>query len=330
MTKGIHPAVKLLNSSTITTKEIWSIFSEVILNHQDPSKRDWPSHCLLPSSLWRVHASIIWTILANQTKYKLEVPDKITLEQCTETDYALGKWRLSQGIYQVDEDLSKSLLETELPDKIPSDVLLKLPEWAIYVELPNIDICGTKLIGFWAHLDWTEEDGGTDRLSMIILTSEHSFQPISIPLDGQSIAEHASNYCKNAVSIDYYNSIFKIAISYLLYICSQDPEITNEQKPNSAPSKTYCKASKNGLRIIPAPRPKFWKVGTEIGNKIRAQRHQTHTTSTKRSPHLRRAHWHGYWTGPRSDPNFAYKWLHPIFVNPQDDDENLDNQPQVN
>ena len=29
----------------------------------------------------------------------------------------------------------------------------------------------------------------------------------------------------------------------------------------------------------------------------------------KVSPHLRRAHWHGFWTGSKADPNFKYKWL---------------------
>jgi hypothetical protein len=33
--------------------------------------------------------------------------------------------------------------------------------------------------------------------------------------------------------------------------------------------------------------------------------------------HIRRAHWHGYWTGPKKEPEkrkFKLLWLHPILV----------------
>jgi hypothetical protein len=38
-------------------------------------------------------------------------------------------------------------------------------------------------------------------------------------------------------------------------------------------------------------------------------------------PHVRRAHWHTYWTGPRKDPQKrkpVLKWLSPILVNVED------------
>ena len=32
-------------------------------------------------------------------------------------------------------------------------------------------------------------------------------------------------------------------------------------------------------------------------------------------PHVRRAHWHGYWYGPREgERNFKLKWLPPVAV----------------
>ncbi len=34
-------------------------------------------------------------------------------------------------------------------------------------------------------------------------------------------------------------------------------------------------------------------------------------------PHLRKAHWHHYWTGPKSDPDqrkLVVRWIHPVFV----------------
>ncbi|MGC6378155.1 hypothetical protein ACNO7L_10190 [Bisgaard Taxon 45] len=40
-----------------------------------------------------------------------------------------------------------------------------------------------------------------------------------------------------------------------------------------------------------------------------------------RRPHIRRAHWHGYWTGKRDEPEnrkFDLKWLPPFAVGLKD------------
>ena len=46
-------------------------------------------------------------------------------------------------------------------------------------------------------------------------------------------------------------------------------------------------------------------------------------------PHIRRAHWHGYWAGPRKPKldmpedqqqrRFFYHWLHPMIVGGKED-----------
>lgn len=34
------------------------------------------------------------------------------------------------------------------------------------------------------------------------------------------------------------------------------------------------------------------------------------------SPHVRRAHWHGYWLGKRDNPtDLVIKWIAPVIVN---------------
>ncbi len=65
-------------------------------------------------------------------------------------------------------------------------------------------------------------------------------------------------------------------------------------------------------------------VGFRIGAALRA--HRTRSTGDSDSlptgiaqtPHIRSAHWHTYWFGPRSQPELRYRatrWLPPIGVN---------------
>lgn len=80
--------------------------------------------------------------------------------------------------------------------------------------------------------------------------------------------------------------------------------------------------TRQGLRAHPADRIQQWTVAWRIGAALAAAERREREpparagTPTGRSPkpHLRRAHWHLYWTGPgRAEPRV--KWLPPIPVN---------------
>ncbi len=88
-------------------------------------------------------------------------------------------------------------------------------------------------------------------------------------------------------------------------------------------------------RPIPEPRArtrhapplesvKNYQVGLRIGPLLRkgpVNRHNSSSESVHSDrtvmPHLRKAHWHHYWTGPKSDPDqrkLVVRWIHPVFV----------------
>jgi hypothetical protein len=71
------------------------------------------------------------------------------------------------------------------------------------------------------------------------------------------------------------------------------------------------------MRLFEADKPTVWTVGEETGAQIKKAR-ETATRKTGYSvrPHMRRAHWHGFWSGPLTAEkrDFAVKWLPPIFV----------------
>ena len=66
-----------------------------------------------------------------------------------------------------------------------------------------------------------------------------------------------------------------------------------------------------------------WDVGVRLGAALRRayQAAQTGGTDTHAGPraHIRRAHWHGFWSGPREgERRFDLRWLPPIPVNVED------------
>ena len=61
--------------------------------------------------------------------------------------------------------------------------------------------------------------------------------------------------------------------------------------------------------------------GTSVSASVRRSRHGSHTA---KRPHMRRGHWHHFWTGPMDsaqDRKLVLKWLPPIFVGSSQDGE---------
>jgi hypothetical protein len=112
-------------------------------------------------------------------------------------------------------------------------------------------------------------------------------------------------------------------VSIVLYLCSTAREIVgrgSDRKPSAQPryKHTWLKQPQTG-------QPKIWEVAFRLGAILRATPpsvpgpDQGGTHATPRS-HLRRAHWHAFWTGPKASPDrkLILKWLHPVLVNASD------------
>lgn len=104
------------------------------------------------------------------------------------------------------------------------------------------------------------------------------------------------------------------ACALLLYACTTNADIADPHTGPVPPAQVRAKAS-----------PHLWDVGWRIGAQLRSpRRHSGRSASASPSgrlatrPHVRRAHWHHYWTGPRTgspeDRSLVLKWLPPTLV----------------
>lgn len=276
---------------------------------------DWPQWCFLPLAAWFAIVSEGGNMPLNR------VPDVGRLA-------AIGTWRYSQGIYRFDESVYNALRETVPMGDMPVDVLYRLPEWSVYIETPGADWMGTPLHGFWAHLEFDINQQKPEL--RLLLDTEQSLMPIPLHMGKWTITEAVDRAMQEAIkqgcalgmtrpstpppSDDLAANLYGL-VSLVLYLCSDEPEIDDEREPGISPQRPTPTRTKNGWRLFPAKRPRVWSVGTELGEQLRKSAEPGETTGKTKSPHLRRPHWHGFWSGPRDgERRFNYKWLPIITV----------------
>ncbi|EMN92550.1 AcrVA2 family anti-CRISPR protein [Leptospira weilii] len=240
---------------------------------------------------------------------------------------ALVPWSLSKGIYRFSQELFEELIDSPLPEKIPSEILKKLPQWSIYVELPKNKIQDCN--GFFTFL---ESDKGRNELRILldydnrpaylaVLNLENHTIEESFNLFQQNIKNQLSNINEKITDslLEIYKQsqikILKKIVPLILYICSENAEIKGSF---SHSNYTQRFKEKSPSEISPASNVAIWDVGNELGERLRRFREKTQKNDLQlrsKTPHIRKAHWHHFWVGMKGSKALMVRWLTPIPVN---------------
>lgn len=119
-------------------------------------------------------------------------------------------------------------------------------------------------------------------------------------------------------SREEYKATFTSMLQLLLYLCSDEPDMPEIEHP--------VKRKTLSGRVRTPGEPRVWDVGVRISNVIRRYRNGGPAYRPARDsepgshasprPHVRSAHWHTYWTGPRQaifpERKPIVKWIPPI------------------
>ncbi|WP_192905784.1 AcrVA2 family anti-CRISPR protein [Geobacter anodireducens] len=293
-----------------------------MLANRGSSLPDWPKWCFLPMAGW-------YAIVSGGGGNR--VPPHMIADVGRLA--AIGTWRYSQGIYRFTTEMYQAIADTGLRGNLPSDVLMRLPEWCVYVETPDRIWLGTHLYGIWAHLESDANDGR--RELRLLLDTEDALIPIPVHLGDWTVEEAVTRminetarqsvvhlkrpFLRDVATDMQIADALRPLISLLLYLCSDEPEIDDDREPGAFPAQPHPRKTKQGLRWFPPDRPRIWTVGGKMAVRLREARQaaerSTSTGQRTLTPHIRRAHWHGFWTGPLDGPRrFSYHWLPPILV----------------
>lgn len=290
---------------------------------------DWPDWCWCPLS-----ASYAIVSGGGDNRVPLErVADVGALA-------TLAAWRMTQGIYRFDSDVFAALWDTPLA-KIPVEILYRLPEWCVYVEAPaeGYQVDGLDISGFFVHL---EHDVETDRPELrFAFDFGERLLPFPIHLTAETLAECVAAALRESErqaargGLDFSVSVETVGsavssmasvVSVVLYLCSVSADIADLRGKRDRPANPKPRKTKRGLRTFPPDvGATTWLVGHRIGASLRlaagggegragAGAGGAMERSSPR-PHIRRAHWHTYLTGPRDRPQKpVLKWLPPTPV----------------
>jgi hypothetical protein len=325
----------LLVAFTQNYPRAWSLAGELIRDKGKDGLPDWPDWCFLPL------AGSYAVVSAELGVSRIALPYIGDVARHA----ALCAWRLGQGIYRFDPAVFDAVRETPVAGDIPHDVLYRLPEWCIYIETPGMDAGGHPLHGAFVHL---EHDANTGRAELrLLLDTDAELIPVPLHLGPWSLAESiqrmaaeadqqaAAHGLPGAGSGDAGNrslvATVEPVVSLVLYVCSQSGDIG---VPGHQPARAAAKRTKRGLQFFPADKPATWDVGVRLGAALRRAYQAEQTGSDGQHsgprPHIRRAHWHGFRSGPRLRPDgseipaadraFDLRWMPPIAVNVDEND----------
>jgi len=307
--------------------DIFTSATEGLYLNREEAEVKWPYYCLVP--MYYCISYFDDMIKRGRAKFNPVEEEDYDSDEGRATvaaNFLITRWGYSKGIYRFDSELYEELLKTDLSKELPCDILLHLPECCLYVELP--ESCGC--VGFFATLDY-DLRRKTPTLLLGLVELDSVIHNIYIALDKGSLVDNLYKGAEACFSQIIYTTEeerkeaidrAKIAISLLLYIASEQPDISNRSAPKDTPFRgVRVKRANNGeLKLAIAPESKIWDVGVKEGHAIRQVKSQVrkYAEGGKRCPHIRRSHWHLYWTGHRDEPDDRkpkLNWVMQTFVN---------------
>ena len=240
-------------------------------------------------------------------------------------------WRASKGIYRFAPEIYEALISQPLTGNLPTDCLYHLPEWAVYIETPGLSYERHPMKGFIAHLDYNLFSRNVDLQFAMFLEGCDQPKMVALPfgegslLDAMNRVDQVDDLFmgkrdnRYIGSRDEYRQTFSSMLQLLLYLCSDEPDMPEIEHPQKR------RRLSGGFRSPEAPR--VWDVGVRISTAIRNYRAgevkrpwveaegEGHGHASPR-PHVRSAHWHTYWTGPREavfpEKKPVMRWIPPL------------------
>lgn len=306
----------------------------------EPLKQEykWPDWCYMPISIVLDNLSELYGYDQTVSVAGLAV--------------GLAGWRKYKNIFLVNQELAKELNAAELDDVIPVEALDQLPYPYIYVQIEGENLGALVFREYDSKNGWNELrlyiiDEQAEILSQPIL----HLKPGGTIREAMDEADEfgKANMKKfnlfagmneqmrtqlQAAFEDAYSVARKFTLDFMpliLYLCAENAEI-------SQPMAITGEKKSVQLEPINAPKDKagelsFYPVGEEVGIRIRDYKKKQQDPDrnsinengipkpngkggTKKSPHVRRGHYHHYWLGSRTQGTreLVLRWIAPMFI----------------
>lgn len=235
--------------------------------------------------------------------------------------------------YLFDEDLSTLLSEQDRETALERYALDHLPVDTFFVERKWKDSVGFIFSYISSNdsiliTDFSKRGKSSDfKKKSVYLEAERLIR--TLDLGGNVYLNGEIDKKDDAVDL-----IFNI-IQYIIYLTAVNAEIEPVTKMAIAKKQVErTRESKTTADTHPI-KTQISTVGYRFGNEYRRHKrdnkewsssgsHVGWSKGTKKTPHIRRSHFHGYWTGSKTDPQsrkLIVKWIQTVFVGSSDNGE---------
>lgn len=270
--------------------------------------------------------------------------DSVFVAYSEETLQGVAAWRTTKLHYAFDPDFYDALAATPMKGTPPSQIFERLPAKAFFISRKGgiqVDGDETLCYGYFVVIL-------NDQLLMMPMTNNSvSSGRFTLRMNKDTVECALDRICEegldssirviqghpNGTAAEKLVAIEKIrsnwpvheqrlretwggALSCLLYLCTEEPDVDSKQIPSSKIIRMGGR-----VRYSPAKFETQISVGIRFGSIFRKHLDSNSISAANSSagkvvmPHIRRAHWHTYWIGKKSDQKPELKWLSPILIN---------------
>lgn len=244
-------------------------------------------------------------------------------------------WQFSKPNFVFEPLLSSHMADSQVPETIPAEILQRLPYWCQWITLP-IHLAGAKMqLDFdGAFVGYTKIE---NRPALILVApfissddnlSTNGFTPsvttyvyLDEPVNHLSfvrnshllnVSDQMPDTILQELMFSTYHYITKI-VCCIMYICSQQEALHTEGHSQPKPQRMG-----KSYRITPPKTDRAIRVGAEMTKILKDFEDEVEACTRAfngRRPHIRKAHHHHFWTGPKAGPRkLISKWLPPQIV----------------
>ena len=264
-----------------------------------------------------------------RTQYNTDQAVGLSLTGILNYIYLYYEWKKKKQIYKFDSALLSELSDTDVDFDIPYDIFSRLPYQTLCIDISdNHEICdkiqADSFIVKPNRIEVELADGVHPYFVLLVMTYKNghskAVRGITFPNSSEGIKISAEKLSVNIEESD--PSITgdaklqtSVIMQTILYLCSFEPDIRETDV-----SKARQRQAKQNKKLAEKPIRDF-EVGIRFGAAFRkwtartlGAEHSTRTGSHKR-PHMRRAHWHRFWTGKRNsdERKLIIKWVSECF-----------------
>lgn len=339
--------IRLLRRVEAHYPQAWAYMDQFHALNGSAPDLTWPDWCWVPMA---AAAAVVSKETGTPLVDNQPIPARLVLD--LQAVFALATWRHSRQIFVMDPTLEKELISDQDSIRmVPVELLHHLPYPGFYVQTAHVHDAGNVLDGFFVSLEFDVNNGEHELRFLAVSKNLKALHGIALHITNpdESIEDAFRRYreidgketarffpgIRNAAHPQALQQIREALLKQtehlcrqllplVVYICSTDNDVapglarTGKERRNASPASGDVATWNVGFRIGPALeryRKNQENQEKKAGNSTGAGYH-----SPKR-PHIRRAHYHHFWTGSGGNRHLVVKWIPPIFVNAADGTE---------